>query len=149
MKNISQPIKEVVALNHDVADVNADAEPHLLIGRYSRILLGDRVLYRDSTLHGIDGTAEVGNKAIPRRIENPATMRGDQAMDDDPVSRERAEGADFIPPYQAAIALDIGREDRGELSFDGWRFQLLHLPNFEYRPTSCEIRVVLGHSEAR
>jgi len=50
-------------------------------------------------------------------------MRGDQAIDDDPVSRARAKGADLIESHQAAVALHIGGEDRGELSFDGVRFQ--------------------------
>jgi hypothetical protein len=50
-------------------------------------------------------------------------MRAYQTIDDDPVSREGAEGADLIQPHQAAIALHIGGEDRGELSFDGVQFQ--------------------------
>jgi hypothetical protein len=50
-------------------------------------------------------------------------MQGDQAIDDDPVRRERAERADLIKRHQAAVALDIGCKDRGELPFNGVRFQ--------------------------
>jgi hypothetical protein len=76
-------------------------------------------------------------------------MRGNQPIDDNPESREGAEGADFVPPHQTAVAFNIGCKDRSELSFDGRRFQPRHLPNPEYIPTSCEIRGLLSHSEAR
>src|SRR5205807_1442387 len=44
--------EQVLALHHDVADVDADAEPHLLLGRSIPILLGYGVLHLNSTLHG-------------------------------------------------------------------------------------------------
>jgi hypothetical protein len=72
--------------------VDADAEPHRLTGRPIRILLGDGVLHRDSALHGIYDTGEIGDEAITRRVEDPTAMRANQAIDNDPVSRERAEG---------------------------------------------------------
>jgi hypothetical protein len=50
-------------------------------------------------------------------------MRGDQPIDYDPVSRERAERADLIEPHQSAVAFDIGGKNCRELSFDGVRFQ--------------------------
>jgi hypothetical protein len=67
-------------------------------------------------------------------------MRGDQGIDDGPVSVEGAKRADLILPHEATVTFHIGGEDRGQLSFDGVRFQLRHLPNPEYRPTGCEIR---------
>src|SRR5262249_55051747 len=68
---------KVVALQDDVADVDADAEPHLLIGRSIAIFLGDGVLNLDGTLHRIDGAGEVGNETVTRRAEDPTTMKGD------------------------------------------------------------------------
>jgi hypothetical protein len=40
-------------------------------------------------------------------------MTGDAVIDDDPVGRERPEGTDLVEPHQAAVALDVGGEDRG------------------------------------
>ena len=60
--------------------------------------------------------------------EDPTAMRGDQAIDDDPIRGEGAERADLIETHQAAVALDICCEDRGELSFDRVRFQPRYLP---------------------
>ena len=77
--------EEIVALKDDVADMDADAESHLLIGLFLRILLGYGVLPRDSALHGIDGAGEIGDETITCRVEDPASMRGDQAIDDDPI----------------------------------------------------------------
>jgi hypothetical protein len=85
----------------------------LLGGAPIRNSLGYGVLHRDSTLHGIDSAGEIGDEPIASRVEDPTAMRGDQAVDDGAVSRERAKGADLIEPHQAAIAFDIGCEDRG------------------------------------
>ncbi len=120
--------EEIVALHDDVANMDADPEPHLLIDRSIRIRLRDRVLHLNSTLHGINGAGEIGKNAVACRGEDPTAMRGDQPIDDDPVSRERAERADLIEPHQAAVALDIRGEDRGELPLDRVRFQGSHLP---------------------
>jgi hypothetical protein len=59
-------------------------------------------------------------------------MGGDQPIDDDTVSRKSAKGANLIQPHETAIALDIGGEDRGELPFDGVRFQGLGTSRIEY-----------------
>ena len=76
-------------------------------------------------------------------------MRGDQAVDDDPVGGERPKGADFIPAHKGAVARDIGGENRGELPFDGMRFHALGtFPTPKYIRTSCEIRGLLSPSDA-
>src|SRR6516165_3935989 len=148
-RDIDGIAEKVVALNDDVADVDSNAEPHLLTGRSIRILFGYGLLHSDGTLHSIHGTGEIGDEAVARRGEDPTAMRGDQGIDDGPVSVEGAKRADLILPHEAAVAFHIGGEDRGELSFDGWRIQTRHLPNPEYNLTVCEIRGVLSHSGGR
>jgi hypothetical protein len=68
--------------------MEANTEPHLLIGGSIRVLLAYGVLYGDSTLNGIHGAGEIGNETVARCVEDPASVRGDQAIDDFPVSRE-------------------------------------------------------------
>ena len=68
-------------------------------------------------------------------------MRGDQPIDGDPVLGEGAEGADLIEPHQAAVALHIGCEDRGELSFDLLGFQPRHLRDRVYLDRMRDPRV--------
>src|SRR6266404_6944100 len=114
-RDIHGVAEEIVALNYDVADVDADAEPHLLADRSIRIRLRDGVLDRDSTLHGVNGAGEIGDEAIASRGEDPTAMRGDQSIDDNPVRVKGSERADLIEPHKAAVALDICCKDRGEI----------------------------------
>jgi hypothetical protein len=64
-------------------------------------------------------------------------MRGDQVIDDDPVSGEGRKRADLIEPNQAAVALDVHREiaasflstwwasNRGTFPIEySWRFRV-------------------------
>ena len=115
--------EQIVALNDDIADVDAYSKPHLLTGRSTRILLCNGFLYCDRTLHGVHSAGEIGENAVPSRAKDPTPMRGDQPVDNGPVGREGAKGADLISAHQAAISLDIGCEDRGELPFDPVGFQ--------------------------
>src|SRR6516165_2372127 len=103
--------------------MDADTEAHLLIGSSIRILFGYGLLHHDGTFNGINCAGEIGDEAVARRGEDPAPMRGDQPISDDPVCGEGAERANLVLPHQAAVALDIGGKDRCELSFYGWRFQ--------------------------
>jgi hypothetical protein len=80
--------------------VDADTEPHLLGGRSISILFRYGVLHFDGTLHSIHSAGEIDDKAVASAVEDPTAMRGDEAIDDDPVSRERAKGADLIPPIR-------------------------------------------------
>src|SRR5262249_26514536 len=122
-RDINGVAEQVVALNDDVADMDADPKSHRLISRSIGVLLGYRVLNFDATLHGINGAGEIGDEAIACRVEDPTAMRGDQAIDDDPVSRQGAKGADLIEPHQAAVALDIGGKNCRELPLNGTCFQ--------------------------
>ena len=139
-RDIDSITEEIIALNQDVPDVDADAEPHLLIGLFLRILLGYGVLHRDSTLRGTHGAREIGDQTVTSRAENPTAMRGDEAIDDDPVGRERSKGTDLIPTHEGAVAGDIGGENRGELPFDGMRFQGSGTSRFEYSSTGQKVR---------
>jgi hypothetical protein len=103
--------------------VYADPKSHLLIGRSISVLLSYGLLNFDCAFDGIHGAAEIGKNAVARGVEDPTAMRGDQAIDDDPIGREGAQGADLISLHRTAVAFDIGYEDSRELSFDPVGFQ--------------------------
>jgi len=75
-RNVNGITEKIVALHHNVADVDSDAEPHLLTGRSIHVLLGYGVLHRDCTLHGVHGAGEIGKNAVSRCVEDPTAMRG-------------------------------------------------------------------------
>jgi hypothetical protein len=139
-RDVDRIAEQIAALHDDVADVDADPKPHLLGGWSIRILLGDRFLNLDGTLHGIHSTGEVGDDTIASRAEDPAPMRGDQPISDDPICGERAKRANLVDAHEAAVALDIGGEDCGELSFDRVGFQGSGTSSINYSPIRQEIR---------
>jgi hypothetical protein len=55
-----------VAILH-VADMHAHPKLHRLVGGAVNIFGGDRLLYRDCALHGIDRAGEVGDDRCRRR----------------------------------------------------------------------------------
>jgi hypothetical protein len=80
--------------------VDADAETHLHTGRSIGILFGYGVLNLHGALHGVHGTGEISDEAIARRVEDPASVRGNEPIDDDPVGRQGAESANLILPMR-------------------------------------------------
>jgi len=111
-RDIDGIAEQIVALNDNIADVDADPELHLITGRSISVFPSYGLLNFDGAFDGIHGAAEIGNNAVARGVEDPTAMRGDQAIDDDPVGREGLKGADLISPHQAAVAFDIGCENR-------------------------------------
>src|SRR6516164_3589815 len=73
-RDVNGVAEEVVSLHYDVADMDADPKPHLLIGRSINVLLGNGPLHRHSTLHGIHSTGEIGKDAITSRGEDPTAI---------------------------------------------------------------------------
>lgn len=58
------------------------------------------------------------------------------------VSLGHDQRADFVEPHEAAVAFDIGCEDRREFPFDRVGFRRSAPPQPEYSPTKCQIREV-------
>src|SRR5439155_5766173 len=114
--------EQVLAINHDIADMDANAELHRLVDGSCRVLRGDRALYRDRALHGIDRAGEVGDDAVAGGVEDPAPMRLDQTIDDDAARLQPGERVDLVARHQPAVAGNVGGKDRGEFplySLDG------------------------------
>src|SRR5271165_951369 len=120
--------EQVLSLDDDVSEMDADAEPHLLAGRTILVFLFNGALDRDSAFDRIDRAPKIGDDAVAGSIEDAAAMDGDQSVEYHPVGLQPAQRADLVQPHQPAVLGDVGREDRGELSFD-------HLV-FCHRPSS-------------
>jgi hypothetical protein len=103
--------EEVVALHDDVADMDANAEPHCLAFGPAGIFLTDRLLDRNRALNGIDRAGEIGNDTIARGIEDPSAMRSDQPVHDLATVPQPRERADLVLTHQPAVAGDVSRED--------------------------------------
>src|SRR5205823_6503413 len=108
--------EQIGAVDHHIADMDANAQQHRLIDGTARILCRNSRLHRDGTLHGIDRAGEVGDNAVARRVEDTAAVRRDQPIDDDAARLQPGERADFVARHQPAVAGNVGGENRGEFT---------------------------------
>ena len=107
--------------------MDADAEPHRLADGAVLVLCCDRRLDRDGALDRVDGAGEIGDHAVPGGVEDPATVRSNQAIDDHPASLEPTPRADLVQLHQAAVLGNVGGKDHRQLSFDYLAFR--HRPS--------------------
>ena len=60
---------------------------------------------------------ELGEHAVAGGTDESAVVQFDQSVDDFAVRRESAESRLFVVPHEAAVAVHIGTEYGGELTF--------------------------------
>ena len=79
--------KNVVILDDDVAEVDADAELDALLGRDVGIAPRHAGLDLDGALHGLDDALELDQHAVAGGLDQPAVVLGDRRIDQlDPMS---------------------------------------------------------------
>jgi len=71
-----------------------------------------------SALNGVNGASELGKDTIARRVRYAAPMLLDEPVEDCAPLGQPFERTDLVSAHEAAIALDIGCEDRHEASAD-------------------------------
>src|SRR5207237_10632560 len=75
----------VVAINDDVADVDANTKVKTLMGRSSCITLGHATLHVDRTAHRIDNAREFQQQTITGCLDYPAAILVDLGVDQLPT----------------------------------------------------------------
>jgi len=112
---------DVVVLNDDVANVDADAIGEPLFFGDVGVTLTDGMLDFDSTLDRLDSTRELGQNAIAHQLDDaPFTfsdLRFDQLF---AMGLERGQCARLILPNEAAETNHISGQDRGEAALHAW-----------------------------
>jgi hypothetical protein len=110
--NVDPVAEQVGAVDHNVADMHADAEAHRLVPSAAGAFGCDSVLRRHRARDGVNRAGEIGDHAVARRVEDPAAVGCDQPVDDGPTGLESGKRADFVLRHQPAVAGNVGREDR-------------------------------------
>jgi hypothetical protein len=105
------------ALDHYVAQVDADAKLHPPFGRQTLVLRLKCALNLDRALDGIHHAGELGEDAIACRVYEPSVVLLDETIDGLAVRGQSAKCRLFVLPHEAAVAIDVGAEYRGELAF--------------------------------
>jgi hypothetical protein len=99
------PVAEKVGtVDHNVADMHADAEAHRLAPGGARLFDRDRVLHRDRAGNSVNRAGEIGDYAVAGGVEDPAAMGCDQPVHDDTTGLEPGERPDFISRLKPAMS---------------------------------------------
>ena len=110
--NINAVAKEIAALDHHVADMDADTEIDLMVSWSSDISFSQGLLSLYSALHGVYSTPELRQHAIPGSVGDPAPVNGYEFVQNAPPMRQISQGGDLISAHQAAITLYVSGENR-------------------------------------
>ena len=111
-RDVDAVAEQVVAFDHHVAEIDADAEDDAALGRSAGLLRGDTPSASRRRRHRIDDRAELDDGAVAHQLDDAAVVLGEQRIDDLGAKRlDRGERAGLVLLDQARIADDVGRHD--------------------------------------
>jgi hypothetical protein len=112
-RHVDAVAEHVALVDHDVAEVDADAKADALALRQIGVAIFHPLLHHDGAAHGIDDRGEFDQHAVAGGLENASAVLVDQRIDQlAPVALENAEGLFLIRTHHSRIADDIGAKDR-------------------------------------
>jgi hypothetical protein len=115
--NVDAVAIKVVALDDDIAEIDADAQLDAVVRRDTDVPLGHRLLHLDRKTHRIDDARKVHQHPVAGRLDDAAAMRVDLRLDELAAMRlEASVRAFLVHPHQPRIPCHIGGKDRGEAS---------------------------------
>jgi hypothetical protein len=119
-RDIDPVAKNVVALDNDVVEIDADAKPDApLVGQLG-LAVEHAALHFGRTAHRVDDAGEFRQHAVAGGLDDAAVMLADLRIDHFGEMRlEALMRAFLVRPHQPRIARHIGGEDRGETAGRG------------------------------
>ena len=109
-RDVDAVAKDIIFIDDDVADVNADAEFDPKFLRHTGVPLGHAALDLDGTAGSVHGACELGQHAVSGGLDDVSAMFGDGGIDERfPEGLELRQRAFFVAAHQTAIAGDIRR----------------------------------------
>jgi hypothetical protein len=107
---------DLLALDHNVAEVDADAEFHPAFERNRDVFGFERGLDLDRALDRIHDAGELREHAVTGGVDEPAAMLLDEGVNDFAIRGKCLQRRLLIFPHEAAVAVDVGAEYGGELA---------------------------------
>ena len=123
-RDIDAVAEDIAVLNHDVADVDSDAELHAVFGRLTLAGDGEVLLDPHGAIEGVDDTRELCQHAVAGGPGDTALMLGNQRIDDEAQAGQRGQRRNLVALHVSAIAFDIGGENGDEPAFETGGFQV-------------------------
>ena len=103
---------EILAIDHDITDIDAHAEFDLAIIGDPSIAVMHAGLDLDSTAHGVEHAAELDEEAVAHLLEDaPAVFCYGRIEELAAMLPESAERAFLMGLHKSAVAHDIARHD--------------------------------------
>ena len=103
---------DVLAVDDDVADVDADPVEDLPVLGHASVALPHGALELDREANRIHDAAEFHQGAVAHELDGAAAIlrgfRGDEQL---VMCLERRQGAGLVPAHEAAVADHVGRKD--------------------------------------
>src|SRR6516165_3563836 len=109
-RNVDAIAKNVIAVDDDVADIDADAEADLLFCDLT--CLRHLALNGHGAVHRVYGAGELNKHPIAGRLDDTAFVFGNSGIDNLTAERlQRCQRAYLIDADQSGITRDISRQD--------------------------------------
>jgi hypothetical protein len=112
--NIDAISENVVAVDDDVTDIDANTELDPTILRDGIVALGHAPLDFYGAAHGINGTDKLDEDAITGAFDNPTVVLSNLEIDESvPMSLKRFVRAFLVNAHQPAVTSHVSCEDGG------------------------------------
>ena len=83
-RDIDPVAEQVIALDHHVAEIDADAEHDPPVGRHLGLTLGHALLDRHRAGDGVDHRAELDDRPVAHQLDDAALVLGQERVDRPP-----------------------------------------------------------------
>ena len=110
--------EDVVVLDHDVADIDANPEAHSPSFRLTFVGPSKRCLDLDRATNCVENAREFGEHTVAGGVRDPTSMIRDELVDNGATGGQRGHRRFFVAVHQAAASLDIRGEDCRETSLE-------------------------------
>src|SRR5262249_11310149 len=106
-RDIDAVAVESLALDDDVAEVDADAKAPPPRSRELGVARLELALDVDRALHGVDDARELREHVVAGRIDDPSAVAGHRRGDHRAILGDRAHGRQLVVAHEAAVAFDV------------------------------------------
>jgi hypothetical protein len=121
--------QQIFVLDHDIAEIDADAELDAAVQWFGQVAGGHVALHLDGAANGIDDTAEFQEQAVTGCLDDATVMARERRLDQ--LVQQRLEPRDrafLIGGNESAVAGHVGGNDRGEPALNMRVLQCHYLP---------------------
>src|SRR5262249_29592800 len=112
--------EDVVALDDDVAEIDANAKGNASILGYPGGTVSHRRLHLDRTAHSVDDAREFQQQPVTCGLDDATSMGGNRWVNDLLAKAlQRREGAALVSSHQPRVARDVSGHHGGEAALLG------------------------------